>query len=67
MGHEDKKLLFLIGGSVAIVSFIFSYFDPLAGPFLRDVLTGTFIPDLIIYSLIIAVPFRLMWSKLGNE
>ena len=67
MGHEDKKLLFLIVGSVAIVSFIVSYFDPLAGPFLRELLTGTFIPDVLIYSLIILIPFRIMWDKLGNQ
>jgi hypothetical protein len=66
MGYEDKKLLFSMAGSVALVSFAVSYFDPLAGPFLRGVLIGTFIPDAIIYGLIMAIPFRVMWDKLSD-
>tara|TARA_B100000959_G_scaffold284259_1_gene355351 strand:- start:12 stop:179 length:168 start_codon:yes stop_codon:yes gene_type:complete len=55
-----------MAGSVALVSFAVSYFDPLAGPFLRGVLIGTFIPDAIIYGLIMAIPFRVMWDKLSD-
>jgi cytochrome c oxidase subunit IV len=66
MGYEDKKLLFSMAGSVALVSFAVSYFDPLAGPFLRGALIGTFIPDVIIYGLIMAIPFRVMWDKLSD-